>query len=982
MRLSNSNLEIIRQRPQSAKVSLSIYQPQAIFKARVNNASIANGARTIDFDTVSFGSWTHITDGQTMWIGTTAGAMDVGKVRVRSATSSQIVVSENDNIEWADNLFLTVFNYWELWPVYPHIIRDPNNDENVIFYKDYDIAYTNQNSILGTFVNMGPHRAIELDPASGLAQIYYSATGTYNLLGNSLTYAWSFEGACGVTGSTSATPGYIQYCQPGHYVTRLIVTDSAGTVDKAYRFVSVYNQANPSIQRWQLNSFGGSRSEGGYTANIKLFNIAPIQEHAVVVLYIDSYYGNTRQNLGGNYPNGSDILFVGYIDKNSIEYDYEHSEMTFDALSITGIMKQTSGFSVSVQSLANPSKWYELLDMDSKRALYHYLRWHTTALFITDFQYVGDDWKIQFFDSDRESMYDAVDNYLKNTMIGQTTSDRQGKVWFEVEARTYSNPTGSFSPPVMNITDRDWMNQPNIEERLTDEISYMEYGGVAYSGVVTGTFAALIGSAPGTAPGFYGGIDNHQGMALESQLQLNKLVGNIFANKNSPFPSLSQDMAGMYTNLDIAPQETVGVNLPATATIRNIPINELYIVDGMSWRYDSKSQMLLCTLEAKELVNGVSGETVTIPTIDEIGEGWSAPILSIPPLPVVFSPTVNDSGDGSPAKVLVHDPTAGMILTSTFNTSTPGWYQTNAGLTTAQYQAIDRVVICPNGAVYAFHTKTSNSFIARAPYAGAAWTVLYDNAALATLYGGVGTVVLIDLDCDPTQSETLLMFLHKTNQFGGSGKLFRGNTTNFVATGAPDLSTDGGGSWGKVSCGGPGNQWIVTCQTFAATGIANIYDNTAASLVSTYTFASNTLIRHVRAGATGHTLHWWNTSDSSITVGNDNLVTVMDNVGAGLFGNVALNIAIDSTGVYACARASASKRSRSFDGGYSWSPIANLPVLVDWVFTCCGESAKWIAVGSYVFYTNNFWNMAPTDKQGNLAQINPLFQLDTVNVVP
>ena len=177
MRLSNSNLELLRTRPQETKLYLSIFQPQAVFKARINNASAARGDRVIPFDTVSLGAYTDIKANATMWVGTSDGARDVGKIRVRSATSGNVTVSENSNIEWDDDLFLTVFYYFELWPVFPRIIANPSNEADSIFYKDYDIPYTNQNSILGTFINMGPNRAASLDPASNQVQLYYSSTG-------------------------------------------------------------------------------------------------------------------------------------------------------------------------------------------------------------------------------------------------------------------------------------------------------------------------------------------------------------------------------------------------------------------------------------------------------------------------------------------------------------------------------------------------------------------------------------------------------------------------------------------------------------------------------------------------------------------------------------------------------------------------------------------------------------------------------------
>jgi hypothetical protein len=635
MRLTSTQQELIRTRPQRSKLFLSIFQPQVIMKCRLNNPSAAKGDRTIPYDGVSLGGYTAVEPNFTMWIGSTDGGQELGKIRVRSASSSEFVVSENSDVDWQNDAYLTVFRFVELWPIFPRIVQ--TGSEDVTFFKDYDIPYTNQNSTLGSYINMGPNRAAWLDPASGQTQLYYSSTGTYNLLGNSLSYQWFFEGAT-VTGSSSANPGYITYNQPGNFTTRLIVSGSNGAIDTAYRYASIYNEANPPIQKWQLNSLSGSRDEGGYRASFKVFQAIPIQEHAIVVIFGENWYGNTKQSLGGNYPNASDILWTGYVDKDSIAYDYQHSEMSFDAQSITQMMKESSGFSVSVESKANPSKWYELLDMDGRRALYHYLRWHTTALQIADFQFVGTDYPIQYFDSDRESIYDALDNYMRDTLIGQVVSDRQGKVWMEVEAQAYTNPTGTFTP-VMEITRRDWMNEPSIEERLSEDLAFLEMGGIAYSGTVTGTFSALLASAPGNAPGFHGSLETHEGLALLGQDQLNQLVGNIWANKNSPFPTVGFDSALNLSNLDIAPQETILLDIARQDTIRNLAIRGLYILNGADWAYTPEDSILLPRLDFRELVSGVLGQTIIIPDPEDIGEGgFDVPGIQIPPLPMLTIP--------------------------------------------------------------------------------------------------------------------------------------------------------------------------------------------------------------------------------------------------------------------------------------------------------------------------------------------------------
>lgn len=641
MRLSASQLELIRTRPQSSRLYLSIFQPTTIFQAQVNDSGIAKGARVIPFDNVSVGSWTAIEANFTALIGSTAGASDIGRIRVRSATSSQLVVSENSNIAWADNLYITVLRFVDLNPIYPRIIQNPADDEDVIFYKDYDIPYTNQNSVLGTFVNMGSHRVSFLSGSA--TQIFWSSTGTYNLLGDSLNYQWFFEGGT-PSGSTSADPGLITYNQTGDFVTRLVVSGSSGGIDTSYRYVSIYHKpgegSNVPILSWEVTSWNGSRDEAGYRASFKVHENIEVTENAVVVIYADDWYGGTNLSLGGNYPGAENIKFVGYVLQDTIEYDYKHSQVSFDAASLTEVMKTALGFSVSVESVAVPSKWYQLYDMDGRRALYHYLRWHTTALNIADFQFVGQDQKIQFFDADRTSMFDAIDNYMRNTLLGQVVSDRQGKVWMEVEAKAYQNPTGSYTS-VMDISKRDWMGEPVVDERLSDDVSFLELGGVAYTGVIGNTFSALIASAPGNAPSFRGKVDTRTGLALTNQSQLNIMAGNVWANDNSKFPRVSMDMSENLMNLDIAPQEAVFISIPASDTVRNELIEGLYIPSAMDFKYDSRNGILLPSVEFRNLVNGNVGDVVEIPVSSAdagIDTGFSVPGLQIPPLPILTVP--------------------------------------------------------------------------------------------------------------------------------------------------------------------------------------------------------------------------------------------------------------------------------------------------------------------------------------------------------
>lgn len=638
MYLTPSNLELVRTRGQQTELYLSVFQPRIVLQCQVNNAAIANGARTISFDTVTTGSASAVEAGMPLWVGSAVGLKDIGCTRIKSIMSgTMIVVAENADIQWADNQYLTAYRFFDVLPVYPRIIQNPANAEQVIFYKDYDTAYANQNSALGAFVNMGSHRAMFL--AGGSAGIWYMASGTTAMqTGISLSYDWAFEGGT-PSGSTSQNPGLVNYTAPGQYVTRLIVSGSNGAVEKGYRYASIYNPIASGTalpyQKWSLDMLDGSRDSGGYTASITIYETStPIEEGSVVVVFSKDMYGSTEISLGGNQENNSSTFFVGYVLDGTVEYDYEKSVVKFDLGSITQYIQKMMGFAISVESKNSPATWFELKDMDMRSAIYHFLKWHSTVLTTTDVSYLGDNPRVQFFDSDRSSVYDAVDNFMRSAIVGKAVADRQGKVWIEPDITT---ATGTV-PSVMQITNRDWRNAPVVDELLVPDVSYLERGGIAYSGPQTGSFSANMACSPGDTPGYRGEIDQAQGLALFSQAHLNRIVGNLYAWRNTRFKTIDMDLAGSYRNLDIAPQEPVGILVRDTDTKRGFTIDGQFNPNSLSWSYDSQNKMLLARASFIPIVNGNNVQTMIIPAVPVDG-GFGQPAVSIPPIPPFVFPT-------------------------------------------------------------------------------------------------------------------------------------------------------------------------------------------------------------------------------------------------------------------------------------------------------------------------------------------------------
>lgn len=678
MQLSANDLNVVRTRPQSSELYFTIYHPDTVMSCRVTG-SLSRGEMEIPYYNVSTGSFNNVLAGMTLLVGTSEGGRELGKIRIRDVNSTHFSVAENGHIDWAEAEYLTVKNYWEHWPVYPRIIQDPNNDEDVIFYKDYDIEYTNQNTILGAFPCAGSHRSIFAGES-----VYWSATGTSHLVGSAMTYAWNFNGG-DVTGSNAHTPGWVQYPTPGDYVTRLQVNGANGSIDVTYRYVMVRDRNSLSsikhhnpIKNWTISNLSGSRSQGGYTATVSIINEdIEVYDGDVVVLWGEDWYGNTKQSFGGS-ENNSSVFFVGHVLDGSIQYNYRDSTITFQIGSVTDLLRNIEGFSVSVESKDSPSKWFELLDMDGRRALYHYLRWHTTVLSSIDFQFIGTDQKIQYFDSDRESVFDAIDNYMRGTLLGSITANRQGKLFAEVGVHFYSNPTGSFAP-IMNVEKSDWSGDPEITQKRILQSSYLELGGIAYSGVITGTFSAHISAAPSATPNVRGTTSRSQGLAISGQSHLNTIVGNMYADKIYQYPDIRLDWANNYKHLDIAPLESLQIDISENDTNSGIVISSPYVNTDMSWVYDPLNKKLIASSSLHILTNGNAGQTITIPDAPDTGGfgdfgdfgGLNFGLGKFPPFLSQFTnaPTISGWGYFSPpgADVNVSLPLTNIIFSSNWN---------------------------------------------------------------------------------------------------------------------------------------------------------------------------------------------------------------------------------------------------------------------------------------------------------------------------
>lgn len=964
----------LRLRPHKSKTYLSIYQPSTLYSCQITGTYAFGATEITPYNASGDINLTYAN--QTVLIGTDAGADDVGRIRLRNSTGTSLLFAEN-NIIWESGQHLTFIDYINVEAIFPKIITDPNNSENVIFYKDDDIAYTNQNTNYGTFVNMGSHRAAHLD--GGTATLNWGSSGTYNVKGDTVSYNWLFEGGT-PTGSSSAYPGNVVYNTPGHYKTRLNVTSSSGVVDTSYRYVSIYDKLgegdNTPIVKWRLNNFSGSRGEGGYTLNIRVWqDLGRIEPNALVVLFSDDYYGSTNQSIGAGDPK---IFFVGYILKNSIQFNWREGWADFDIGSVTEVMKEAEGFSVSCESKVSASTWFELTDMTVQKALYHYLRWHSTVLNITDFQYTGDDRKVQYFDSDRGSLYDAINSFVTQGLFGEVVSNRQGKIWAEISPIGYTDPLNSIEDG-MTIRKQDWTGEPDISQRRTAQVSFVEMGGIVYQGPSTNGFEALLTTAPSLTPLYRGKSDSpRQGLILTGQTQLNKISGNYLAANNSKFEDVSLVLSGNYKNYDIAPQEKIQLLIEAQDTVINQSLIGYYFrINEMNWSINHEQDSAYADITFEQIATGTSGQTLIIPpTIDD--GGYSYPSLELPPYPSFPStPVVQQSS----TTVLMVEDTGGLFYTTDFDSAQPTWFLWNNGIASADVSNIyyfpgggstePGVFITPNGAVYVAIRGTASASgawgkIYRAPYIGGQFSLIIDSTFLNAVYPGqIGQIQ--GFGYNPTEDEEVAFITGYGVGFETdlTKNMFIGNYAGFQKK--ADFIARSASIGTQITFGS--NEWVWNIYRAASEDWV-IFNPNGDKIADGTDLPQGYGTWHRHAGDTKIIVKKIGLAKLfARSTDNGRTYTSIDLSPDTMTGNYD----ITPNGNWLMGSWSTANKGRSADGGYSWQAVPALTPGGDYFYSYCGGEgslSKWIAARGAIYYSDDFGN-SWTQKTGNLLELFP-----------
>jgi hypothetical protein len=574
--LTGGQLALLRGERQRGRFYLSVSRPRTLLTGQVNNGSIARGATSIAYDNGAGSGYSSIQAGQVLQVVT---ATRTEAVRIKaisgSQTSGTITVASN-SILWGDNQALTVI---EDYPIVP---KNPYFNISGAFYKDGDIAYSDQNEEPPPVVIAGPHRAQFLDD-EGETYFQFRQSDCYAIApGASLSsLAVSVAPSAGVTitneggGSWSAI-----ITTAGQYWAKLTATDSNGKTQVSYRRLWAHS-TDPTDEDYPYTDFtietlAGAWGRGGWSLGITVHGTADESDFppgALICLWYQVKYGDDEEFIGG-WDNGMEVLFTGYIRQGTVQADWDHSTVSFEAVSPTAVLAEiVIGSNAFLEAKASPANWnqYKNTALTTGRALHHYLLWHSTILECTDVAGLLDDSTLRagavFQKSD---LYSQVLSVCEQQGINaKLVSDHQGRLYLVRNLQLRNDTDRAAATTTVTLTETDRVGEIGIVDQQSAEVAMTFANGFTFDGT---TVAAVCARSPGSTPHSSGTqFETRSGQIVPNQTAINQLAGRFWATANKPYKEVRLKLHGIWAGVaDILGDEWWAINVAPTGNNRGI----------------------------------------------------------------------------------------------------------------------------------------------------------------------------------------------------------------------------------------------------------------------------------------------------------------------------------------------------------------------------------------------------------------------------
>lgn len=632
---SNSDLALLRTRPQSSRWFLAVHVPGSVVQGVIAGPPGAYPATHLNLSTLSGNSAT-VEPGMTLLIGTAPGASDKGRLRVNRAMSASNIIP---TAEYGSGLIVPQAGYYAtvINQFLPWTIHSKYNTAASIWEVDGE-PLGNQLIDWGPQVNMGPPLVGFLEDGSLSPNDEYVFTGSFVgnrtvfMGGSGSSYLWTFPN--GSTATEVGTPlapvttNLSSATRNGEYFS-LKVTDANGASAIGRRLMFLFNDRSEPM-RVEFGEVGGGITTGGYETEIRAtggIDFTNVPDMAEIVIFEEASFGNTASEIGGNFPYRSNIVFRGWIIGETVRINPFDGDVLFRAATIDRILRETESYDAFLADTryagvsASNSVPASFLTID--KAAWYLLNKRSTVGQIVDWEpargMASANDLVIFQDLPRSTLWEQItQNYRDKGILGYVAADMQSNLYAMADVMITGGSQGI--PMAMDITRADRRDQIVINRSPADTNSEVQL----YSVSSATPYGA---QSPGDVAGYFGRRAEHSRGLFVDQQTLTTWAGNYRAKLNSRIKSVIVPLAGNFRH-DPVPQSRVRMSLSAIDNPRGlIWNNKEFLGKQLRMTYDALAGGTVSEIEVEENVNGFGGSAITFPRISvlpgpEPGPEW------------------------------------------------------------------------------------------------------------------------------------------------------------------------------------------------------------------------------------------------------------------------------------------------------------------------------------------------------------------------
>lgn len=548
---------------------LSVAERTEVFSSSIFNLVITDfqtlGIVAFVYNIASVtGDLADIEDGMTVDFGTTAGARDIGTARIRGVpTLGLIFINEiaPAKLKLTDGIFFTVRDEFK-----PHLILPlgrgtavgASYTNTIQMFKDYDLAYTDQNKFFTPKANItrSATKKIAPKPAGFVDDWKKSTQKVYRTLTLSAALSFSLSAAissvlwnvkdCTIISGSSTTATITIRIPVGYRNIRLTVTSADGKSgtrvfplwahDETYMPLSRFQITRNYTKDWreiELDFFQQDTSETTIPkgTTLCLWEHDPLWGRDVPDQYRDQMYGWATQEI---------TLFRKYRPHATV--------------SITGLGEWLDRYRAIPQRIFDPitrdsSSWFEMRNIYLDKLVFFLCDNFSNANLIGNLFLSGETDLLKSLDITGQSLFDQM-RYSVAGYYGEVRCRSLNDLVVEKTKHYMTAAERSGIEPVFDATPANWTDDDplKITEREYDVVAAVHGAGASFDGSVNTLYNS---AAPGRTPGDSNTEQDAPGQNLpstNSQDVLQQLTAARFLVLNNP---RDNEALNLLQNLDV-----------------------------------------------------------------------------------------------------------------------------------------------------------------------------------------------------------------------------------------------------------------------------------------------------------------------------------------------------------------------------------------------------------------------------------------------